>query len=129
MFKLSSSLTCLLQKLLGYNKNARLTKPADRSTDKLTDKQKPEKHVALSTPLFDDLPKAGSFPHDDWTKIDDIKKENPSGKPFLFDSAELAEEKTGFDDLPAASGSGVFTTASQPRQKKPDKVNRRENAR
>ena len=94
------------------------------------------------SPLFNDLPKAGTFPHEEWTKIDDLKLNKPRDKPFLVESAEPAnedekEEKNDEKDekedekekLPIIPGAGTFTTASQPRQKKPDKVNRRENAR
>ena len=110
------------QKLLGYDKNARLTKHADRRTS--------DERTAMSPSLFNDLPKAGTFPHEEWTKIDDLKLDRPLDKPFLLDSSAGEEkEKTAPEKSPNVPEAGTFPTASQPRQKKPDKVNRRENAR
>lgn len=119
--------------LLGHDKNARPTK----RTDKLT--EIPLKHIETSSTEFNDLPKAGTFPHDEWTKIDtlknDLKLEKPSDKdkPFLVESLAPEKEDERDDESDKLSGSNPvsasFLTASQPLQKKPDKVNRRENAR
>ncbi|XP_063694397.1 uncharacterized protein LOC134826062 [Bolinopsis microptera] len=111
--------------LLGYDKTARLTKQVDRLTD--------DNHLARSPALFNDLPKAGTFPREEWTKIDDLKLNKPMNKPVLLDSTEpLKEEEkeeTATEDLPVILGAGTLPTASQPREKKPDKMARRENAR
>ena len=110
---------------MGYDKTSRLTKQVDRLTD--------DKHLALSPTRFNDLPKAGTFPHEEWTKIDDLKLNKPMNKPVLLDSIEPLEEEekeeTATKELPVMSEAGTLPTASQPREKKPDKVARRENSR
>ena len=66
---------------MGYDKTSRLTKQVDRLTD--------DKHLALSPTRFNDLPKAGTFPHEEWTKIDDLKLNKPikSSQGLLFPEA------------------------------------------
>ena len=115
---------------MGYDKCGTLTKQTNRPT--LT------KHVELSSPEVNDLPKAGTFPHDDLMKIEGLKRDKSPDKPFLVDSAapkreekkeDEKEESNESEKLPSTPRSASIDRASQPRQKKPDKVNRRENAR
>lgn len=74
--------------------------------------------------LFNDLPKAGTFDHDNWTqlsKVGDLGLDAALPVPSLLDGAIKEKEEEEKKDV-------TFSDRTK-KAKKPDKVTRRENAR